>query len=181
MGKMPLSKVCEEVMDACLSEDPRHTAGIGGDNMTCIIVLVSSLNSVPTLPKGRSCFISLICAVFDSNRAVMLLLLSDDLPCQASAALCSSLDVRICICTSSCRIHRMLPKGEVPPSLYFYLHARQTIVRVSSWLVCSRVCMGLHLRWCKHIPKTVTSYETCPDHTVRGRRRNVFPQAVSPQ
>lgn len=38
---MSLSKVCEEVMDACLSDDPRRTTGIGGDNMTCIVVLVS--------------------------------------------------------------------------------------------------------------------------------------------
>ncbi|CAM9754127.1 unnamed protein product [Pylaiella littoralis] len=37
---MSLSKVCEEVMEACLSEDPRSTTGIGGDNMTCIVVLL---------------------------------------------------------------------------------------------------------------------------------------------
>ncbi|CAN0004538.1 unnamed protein product [Sphacelaria rigidula] len=41
---MSLSKVCEAVMDKCLSEDPRRTAGIGGDNMTCLVVL---------LDKGR--------------------------------------------------------------------------------------------------------------------------------
>ena len=40
VGKMSLSKVCEEVMDACLSDDPRRTTGIGGDNMTCIVVRV---------------------------------------------------------------------------------------------------------------------------------------------
>lgn len=39
---MSLSKVCEEVMDACMSDDPRRTTGIGGDNMTCIVVLVSA-------------------------------------------------------------------------------------------------------------------------------------------
>lgn len=40
VGNMALSKICEEVMDTCLSEDPRRTTGIGGDNMTCIVVLV---------------------------------------------------------------------------------------------------------------------------------------------
>ncbi|CAM9515524.1 unnamed protein product [Scytosiphon promiscuus] len=40
IGKISLSKVCEEVMDACLSDDPRRTTGIGGDNMTCIVVLL---------------------------------------------------------------------------------------------------------------------------------------------
>lgn len=40
---MSLSKMCEEVMDACLSNDPRRTTGIGGDNMTCIVVLVRAL------------------------------------------------------------------------------------------------------------------------------------------
>jgi len=34
----PLSKVAEEVVDACLADDPRKTTGIGGDNMTCLIV-----------------------------------------------------------------------------------------------------------------------------------------------
>ncbi|CAN0394035.1 unnamed protein product [Discosporangium mesarthrocarpum] len=37
---MPLSVVCEQVMDHCLSSDPRKTTGIGGDNMTCLIVQV---------------------------------------------------------------------------------------------------------------------------------------------
>jgi hypothetical protein len=30
--------VCEEVIDACLAEDPRKSTGIGGDNMTCMVV-----------------------------------------------------------------------------------------------------------------------------------------------
>ena len=25
-------------MDACISEDPKKTTGIGGDNMTCVVV-----------------------------------------------------------------------------------------------------------------------------------------------
>jgi hypothetical protein len=28
----------EAVLDHCLSEDPRDTAGLGADNMTCVIV-----------------------------------------------------------------------------------------------------------------------------------------------
>jgi serine/threonine protein phosphatase PrpC len=31
-------RVCEEVIDACLAEDPRKSTGIGGDNMTCMVV-----------------------------------------------------------------------------------------------------------------------------------------------
>ena len=34
----PLSRVAEEVVDACLADDPRKSTGIGGDNMTCLIV-----------------------------------------------------------------------------------------------------------------------------------------------
>jgi len=35
---MVVSKICEELMDNCISEDPRKTTGIGGDNMTCVVV-----------------------------------------------------------------------------------------------------------------------------------------------
>lgn len=34
----PLSKIAEEMLDACLADDPRKTTGVGGDNMTCLIV-----------------------------------------------------------------------------------------------------------------------------------------------
>ncbi|CBJ28912.1 conserved unknown protein [Ectocarpus siliculosus] len=50
VGKMSLSKVCEEVMDECMSDDPRRTTGIGGDNMTCIVVLLDKTFSAETLP-----------------------------------------------------------------------------------------------------------------------------------
>lgn len=30
--------MAEELLDACLAEDPRKSAGIGGDNFTCLIV-----------------------------------------------------------------------------------------------------------------------------------------------
>ena len=33
-----LSKICEEIMNNCIADDPKKTQGIGGDNMTCIIV-----------------------------------------------------------------------------------------------------------------------------------------------
>lgn len=36
------SKICEEVFDRCISTDPKQTAGIGGDNMTCTIVTIKS-------------------------------------------------------------------------------------------------------------------------------------------
>lgn len=34
----PVSTVAEELLDACLADDPRKSAGIGGDNFTCLIV-----------------------------------------------------------------------------------------------------------------------------------------------
>ena len=37
-GVTPLSKIAEQVMDECICEDPGKTQGIGGDNMTCMVV-----------------------------------------------------------------------------------------------------------------------------------------------
>ena len=37
------ARIAEATFDACISEDPRRTAGIGGDNMTCVIVDVREL------------------------------------------------------------------------------------------------------------------------------------------
>jgi protein phosphatase 2C family protein 2/3 len=34
-----VSKICEEIFDRCISHDPKQTQGIGGDNMTCTIVM----------------------------------------------------------------------------------------------------------------------------------------------
>jgi serine/threonine protein phosphatase PrpC len=39
--KQPLHEICEELMDNCLAIDPKATFGLGGDNMTCMIVKVS--------------------------------------------------------------------------------------------------------------------------------------------
>lgn len=33
-----LSAICEELFDKCLAKNPKQTRGIGGDNMTCLIV-----------------------------------------------------------------------------------------------------------------------------------------------
>jgi protein phosphatase 1G len=35
---MPLEQISAEVMDYCIAEDPGLTGGIGGDNMTCMVV-----------------------------------------------------------------------------------------------------------------------------------------------
>merc|ERR1712039_447157 len=37
----PLSSICEEMMDFCISPDLQATQGIGGDNMTAVIVLLN--------------------------------------------------------------------------------------------------------------------------------------------
>lgn len=35
-----LSKICEQVFDRCIATNPRETRGLGGDNMTCVVVEV---------------------------------------------------------------------------------------------------------------------------------------------
>ena len=35
---MALSKIAEAMFDRCISDDPKQTGGIGGDNMTCVVV-----------------------------------------------------------------------------------------------------------------------------------------------
>ncbi|KAA8494284.1 putative protein phosphatase 2C 60 [Porphyridium purpureum] len=37
-GSRTLSQICEDIFDACIADDPRRTSGLGGDNMTAIIV-----------------------------------------------------------------------------------------------------------------------------------------------
>ncbi|CAD7956001.1 unnamed protein product [Amoebophrya sp. A25] len=36
--QMPLKQICEELLDACLADDPRNRGGLGGDNTTVIVV-----------------------------------------------------------------------------------------------------------------------------------------------
>jgi len=46
IGTQPLAQICRECMDHCISDDPKETHGIGGDNMTIEIVhLVGGLDS----------------------------------------------------------------------------------------------------------------------------------------
>lgn len=33
-----LSEICEEIFMACLAQDPKKTSGLGGDNMTAVLV-----------------------------------------------------------------------------------------------------------------------------------------------
>ncbi len=42
-GKSP-AQIAEEVFDYCIADDPKTTRGIGGDNMTCIIICIENLN-----------------------------------------------------------------------------------------------------------------------------------------
>ena len=37
-GGSTLAAIAEEVLDNCVAEDPKKTGGIGGDNMTCVVV-----------------------------------------------------------------------------------------------------------------------------------------------
>lgn len=39
--RAPLSAIVEALLDDCVSADPRQTGGIGGDNMTCVILQLS--------------------------------------------------------------------------------------------------------------------------------------------
>ena len=38
VGAAKLSQVCSDLLDACITPDPKETQGLGADNMTCIIV-----------------------------------------------------------------------------------------------------------------------------------------------
>jgi protein phosphatase 1G len=40
-GDKKLSEIVEELLDDCIADDPRKTTGLGGDNMTCLIVEVN--------------------------------------------------------------------------------------------------------------------------------------------
>jgi protein phosphatase 1G len=41
-GKSP-AQIAEEIFDYCIADDPKTTRGIGGDNMTCIIICIENL------------------------------------------------------------------------------------------------------------------------------------------
>mmetsp|Transcript_11717 Transcript_11717/g.23847 ORF Transcript_11717/g.23847 Transcript_11717/m.23847 type:complete len:416 (-) Transcript_11717:3064-4311(-) len=40
-----LSSICEQLLDRCITEDPHVTGGLGGDNMTCLIVSLRELTA----------------------------------------------------------------------------------------------------------------------------------------
>lgn len=44
---LPLARVVEELLDDCLAADPKQTGGLGGDNMTCVIVRLNRNRSSP--------------------------------------------------------------------------------------------------------------------------------------
>ena len=41
---MKADKICEAVFDRCIATNPRETRGIGGDNMTCLIVKLDGVS-----------------------------------------------------------------------------------------------------------------------------------------
>ena len=43
---MEPAQIVREVCKRCLANDPKTTAGIGGDNMTCLLVLLDHVNSI---------------------------------------------------------------------------------------------------------------------------------------
>ena len=44
---MSPAEISEAVFDHCISEDPKKTTGIGGDNMTCVIVVFAFNGASP--------------------------------------------------------------------------------------------------------------------------------------
>lgn len=48
---MSVEEISAEMCRRCLADDPRHSAGVGGDNMTCLVVLLQDSDAVmPTTP-----------------------------------------------------------------------------------------------------------------------------------
>mmetsp|Transcript_10566 Transcript_10566/g.17275 ORF Transcript_10566/g.17275 Transcript_10566/m.17275 type:complete len:418 (-) Transcript_10566:30-1283(-) len=59
MRGVPITAIIEDLMDACMCKDPKATCGIGGDNMTCVIVLLQSKDAFVekiNSGKSKSCF-----------------------------------------------------------------------------------------------------------------------------
>ncbi|EER19496.1 protein phosphatase 2c, putative [Perkinsus marinus ATCC 50983] len=55
-GQKKLSEIVEELLDHCIADDPKLSEGIGGDNMTCILVKLErhddKLSSASAAPSG---------------------------------------------------------------------------------------------------------------------------------
>ncbi|KAF4666535.1 hypothetical protein FOZ61_007929 [Perkinsus olseni] len=54
-GQKKLSEIVEELLDHCMADDPKLSEGIGGDNMTCILVKLDhdELSSTSASPASR--------------------------------------------------------------------------------------------------------------------------------
>jgi len=50
----PLQLVIEELLDACLSPDPKVTQGLGADNMTCMVVMLGGVEAADDI-GNNSC------------------------------------------------------------------------------------------------------------------------------
>jgi len=50
----PLPTIVEEMMSDCICADPKLTAGIGGDNMTCVIVMLQSPEELANSPAAKN-------------------------------------------------------------------------------------------------------------------------------
>jgi protein phosphatase 1G len=58
-NSLPVTKIIEELLDACLAENPAKTSGLGCDNMTCIVVhLASSMDAKCCPAKTKGSFAS---------------------------------------------------------------------------------------------------------------------------
>merc|ERR1719359_206299 len=57
---VPPPIIMEELMNSCICADPKETCGIGGDNMTCILVMLQEANTLRSSLKSEasssSCF-----------------------------------------------------------------------------------------------------------------------------
>ena len=51
---MPLDKIVEAMLDRCICDDPRKCQGIGGDNMTSLVVLLRRGRSGPRFGSQKS-------------------------------------------------------------------------------------------------------------------------------
>jgi protein phosphatase 1G len=49
----PLSRIAEELMDNCMAQDPKKTRGLGGDNMTAMVVQINPEAASAAAPAGE--------------------------------------------------------------------------------------------------------------------------------
>jgi hypothetical protein len=51
---MPLLQIVQDVFEFCVASDPRSTGGIGGDNMTCLIIRLNLETSTSSTAAGET-------------------------------------------------------------------------------------------------------------------------------